>query len=300
MVDDTFTLSVGIDCGSQIHQVCVLDRAGSVIGERRIEHSGADLAALADWLLTLGEADPARILIAIEVPRGPVVETLLERGFRVYAINPKQLDRFRGRYSAAGSKDDRRDAWVLASAVQHPSDRSAFRAVQPDAAQIIQLRALSRLDTELGEELTRTTNRLRDQLHRYYPQLLRLCPAADEPWLWTLLAYAPTPGQGEQLRLPRLERLLKQARIRRFTAADLHAILAVPPLRVARGTVEAASHYVRMLLPRLQLLHTQRHDVAKQLAQWLDAIAADPAGEGREHHDVTILLSLPGVGPTTM
>jgi transposase len=28
----------------------------------------------------------------------------------VYAINPKQLDRFRDRFFPAGSKDDRRDA----------------------------------------------------------------------------------------------------------------------------------------------------------------------------------------------
>ena len=296
MRDDAWTLSVGIDCGSQTHHVCVMDRAGAVVGERQIEHSGADLEVLVTWLLTLGETDAGRIVIGIEVPRGAVVETLLERGFRVYAINPKQSDRFRERYSPAGSKDDRRDAWVLASAVQSPTDRAAFRAVQPDAAQIIQLRALSRLDAELGEELMRTTNRLRDQLQRYYPQVLRLCPAADEPWLWQLLAQAPTPQHGAQLRRSHLERLLKQARIRRFTAAELQATLATPPLRVAPGTVEAASHYVGVLLPRLQLLYTQRKDLAKQLTTWLDAIATEPAGEGREHHDVTILLSLPGVG----
>jgi len=31
-------------------------------------------------------------------------------GFVVHAINPKQLDRFRDRFSPAGAKDDRRDA----------------------------------------------------------------------------------------------------------------------------------------------------------------------------------------------
>jgi hypothetical protein len=174
MTTEACSLSVGIDCGSQYHQVCVLDRTRAVVAERRVEHNGRDLHELADWLLTVGEADPSRIWIAIEVPRGPVVETLLERGFPVYAINPKQLDRFRERYSVGGAKDDRRDAWVLASAVQ--SDRVAFRAVQMDDPAIIQLRELSRLDAELGEELTRSTNRLRDQLHRYFPALLRLCP----------------------------------------------------------------------------------------------------------------------------
>jgi hypothetical protein len=110
METETFTLSVGIDCGSATHQVCVMDRTHRVVGDRRIDHTGAALAELGAWLLTHGESDPARILVAIEVPRGPVVETLLERGFQVYAINPRQLERFRERYTAAGAKDDRRDA----------------------------------------------------------------------------------------------------------------------------------------------------------------------------------------------
>jgi len=48
--------------------------------------------------------------VAIEVPHGPVVDALIDRGFVVYAINPKQLDRLRDRFSVAGAKDDRRDA----------------------------------------------------------------------------------------------------------------------------------------------------------------------------------------------
>jgi hypothetical protein len=39
-----------------------------------------------------------------EMPRGPVVEALLECGFRVYAISPKQPNRFRDRCTVAGAK----------------------------------------------------------------------------------------------------------------------------------------------------------------------------------------------------
>jgi hypothetical protein len=42
--------------------------------------------------------------VAIEMTQGPVVEALLERGFCVYGINPKQLDRFRDRFTVAGAK----------------------------------------------------------------------------------------------------------------------------------------------------------------------------------------------------
>jgi hypothetical protein len=44
----------------------------------------------------------------------------MDRGIAVFAINPKQLDRFRDRFSPAGAKDDRRDALVLASALCAP------------------------------------------------------------------------------------------------------------------------------------------------------------------------------------
>lgn len=290
---ETFTLSVGIDCGSEAHQVCVVDQTRRVIAERRVEHSGRALAELMEWLLTHGETNPARILIAIEVPRGAVVEILLERGFSVWAINPRQLDRFRERYTAAGAKDDRRDAWVLSSAVQ--TDRQAFRALRVDDPQVIQLRELSRLDEELGEDLTRTSNRLRDQLHRFFPQMLQLCPAANEPWLWRLLRLVPTPAAAHRVRPSAVQRVLTGARIRRVTAADVVTTLRAPALVVAPGTVEAASHHVAVLLPRLHLLHEQRRDSEKRLRRALEDLAATP-GQEREHHDVTILLSWPGVG----
>ena len=76
-----------------------------------------------------GGAEPSQILAAIEVPHGPVVETLIERGFKVHAINPKQMDRFRDRFTMAGAKDDSRDAEVMASA-SSSDDRPAQRAAR--------------------------------------------------------------------------------------------------------------------------------------------------------------------------
>src|SRR5499427_7193302 len=71
-------------------------------------HDGAALQAFTEWLTLLTGGEPARVAVGLEVPRGAVVDTLLERGFHVFALNPKQLDRFRDRYTVAGAKDDRR------------------------------------------------------------------------------------------------------------------------------------------------------------------------------------------------
>ena len=126
---------VGIDWGSQQHQVCVLDGDRRRVGERTVDHDGASLARLADWLWTVSRGQPQRVAVAIEVPRGAIVEGLLERGFHVTAINPKQLDRFRDRHSVAGAKDDRRDAFVLADSVR--TDQPSFRRLHLDDPQLL-------------------------------------------------------------------------------------------------------------------------------------------------------------------
>jgi Transposase len=108
-------------CGcSEAHQVCLIDAAGKIVGARAFAHGGAGLAELCAWLLSITGAEPAAIAVAIEVPHGP------ERGFPVYAINPKQLDRFRHRFTVAGAKDDRRDAQVQADSLR--TDRHASGA----------------------------------------------------------------------------------------------------------------------------------------------------------------------------
>src|ERR1700681_2878129 len=109
---------VGIDWASETHQVCLVDADGKVVGERAFAHGGAGLAEMCTWLVGMTPAEPAGIAVGSEVPHGPIVETLLERGFLVYAINPKQLDRFRDRFTVAGAKDDRRDAHVLGDSLR--------------------------------------------------------------------------------------------------------------------------------------------------------------------------------------
>ena len=93
---------VGVDWGSQEHQVCVTDAGGKVLGERMFEHGGAGLSEMADWLLSFAAGAAGDVGVAIETPRGPVVESLMEHGIAVHSLNPKQLDRFRDRLSPSG------------------------------------------------------------------------------------------------------------------------------------------------------------------------------------------------------
>ena len=106
----------------------------------------------------------ASVAVAIEVPHGPVVETLMERSFAVHSINPKQLDRFRDRVSPAGAKDDRLDALVLAASLR--TDGHRFRYLQPGLAEIVELRELNRIARDLTVERVRLVNRIQQALWR--------------------------------------------------------------------------------------------------------------------------------------
>jgi transposase len=199
---------VGIDWASEAHHVCALDREGSMLAERLIAHSGAGITSLLEWLMDLAHGRADRVAVAIEAPHGALVEMLLDRGIAVYAINPKQLDRFRDRHPMAGFKDDRRDAYVLADSLR--TDLHLFRPVKIDDPLIVQSRKFSRMREELQEKLARLSNRPREQVYRFFLQMLALCPAANEPWFWDLIDLIPTPAKAKRARLASVDHLLRK------------------------------------------------------------------------------------------
>jgi transposase len=287
---------VGIDWAIDGHDVCVIDRGGRVIDQRAVPHTATGLQELIDRLLERTGGDPSRMAIGIEVPRGALVDWCVERGLTVYAINPKQVDRFRDRFTVAGAKDDPRDAHVIADALR--TDPQAFRAVRLDHPLVIQLREWSRVDEHLGEELKRLANQLRDLVYRVAPGLLAVCPAADEPWFWALLREAPTPAEQRRVSVRRLERLVRTHHIRRLTPGEVRAVLQQPPVYTAPGVVDAVAAHIQVLLPHLELTATQRREAERHLARLLDRLEAEsPApGDQREHSDVAIVRSMPGIG----
>ena len=83
----------GVDWGSEKHAVCLIDTQGKVVGEKVFdqacgqfgvslwvfEHTGDGITAMADWLVKESAGEASSIAVAIEMPRGAVVETLLVR-----------------------------------------------------------------------------------------------------------------------------------------------------------------------------------------------------------------------------
>lgn len=292
MNDETIQYCVGIDLGGALHQVCIIQADGELVGRRGFDHSGTGLQELLAWLQPLAAGQPATLAVALEHPRGALVEALLERGYGVWSINPKQLDRFRDRFSMAGAKDDSRDAWVLADSLR--TDRPCFRQLAPDPPGVLRLRELSRASHQTEVQFRRAANQLYDALYRYFPSLLTLCSGADEPWLWDLLTQAPLPATAARLHLTTLEKLLRRHRIRRFAATTLQDALRTPPLPLVPGSREAIVELLQLWLPRLRLLYTQKRQLEHQIDTVLEQLASDTGYT--LHADLTLLRSLPGLG----
>ncbi|MYB05179.1 MAG: IS110 family transposase [Gemmatimonadetes bacterium] len=208
---------------------------------------------------------------------------------------------FRDRYSPARAKDDSLDARVLADALR--TDLHHFRRIDPVDPVVIELRAWSRIDEDLTRDRTRLSNRVREQLWRYYPQILEAVGNVVEPWVLDLWAKVPTPAKARRIERRTLERLLKRHRIRRITADQLQEILRAPAIAVAPGTTEAAVAHIRSFSERLRLVHRQLADAKREIARLIDVLAdSEDSGSGQPggQRDVTVLSSLPGVGQTVL
>lgn len=298
MTDETICWFAGVDWGSEQHQVCILDGAGRVKGERAFSHDGAGLVALCDWLVSVAGSSGS-VAVAIEVPHGPVVDALQDRGFAVHAINPKQLDRLRDRFSVAGAKDDRRDARIAAAGLR--TDPQLFRPVRIGDPMVVELREWSRLAAELQQERVRLGNRIRQQLWRYYPQLLELTDdVAAAEWVLELWLMAPTPAKAARLRETTLARLLKQHRIRKISAETALGILRTPALTVAAGVTDAAVLHLRSLIARLRLANREFRQADRKLDDLCAALTQTETPSETAPSDAAILASLPGVGKTIL
>ena len=290
-----FEFFAGIDWGSETHHVFVVDSNGQTLGERAFQHSGTGLAEMTDWLLATTNAQPHAVGVAIEVPHGPVVETLMERGFALHALNPKQLDRFRDRWSPAGAKDDRRDAWTLADALR--TDDKAFRRLDPAAPEIIELREWSRIASDLTRDQTRLVNRARQQLWRYYPQFLKVESNLARPWVRELWNLAPTPEKARRIRARTVASLLKRHRVRRISAEGVLERLREPAVSLAPGTTEAAVAHLQVVWSQLAVTGQQLARAYREMDRLTAVVPSSEEEPGTPaQRDVDILNSLPGIG----
>ena len=168
---------------------------------------------------------------------------------------------------------------------------------------MVELREWSRIADELTREQVRLANRLREQLWRYYPQMIEVGEDLAADWVLALWKLVPNPAAARRVREHTIAQLLKHHRIRRITAPEIMESLRAPAIAVAPGTTEAASAHIRTLITRLTLTNRELRAAKAKLDQLIERLvqagAAEP-GQQPEQRDVAILASSPGAGRITI
>src|SRR6266568_4053445 len=171
----------GIDWATADHAACVVDMAGRVTDRFSAAHDKAGIAALITRLRRNKVTE-----VAIERGDGPLVDALLAAGLTVVVITSRQVKNLRSRFGAAGAKDDRFDAFVLADTLR--TDRARLRPLVPDAPATISLRMAVRARRDLVRHRVAACNQLRAHLAVAFPAGTRLFHDLDSPISLAFLA----------------------------------------------------------------------------------------------------------------
>lgn len=149
-------LLIGDDWAEDHHDVEVQDTTGRRLATVRLPEGAEGIAKLHELVARHAGEDlePADVVVGIETDRGTWVQALLAAGYQVYAINPRQVARFKERYGTSGAKSDKGDAHALADMVR--IDRDQLRPVAGDSDQAQAVKVVARAHQTLIWERTRT------------------------------------------------------------------------------------------------------------------------------------------------
>src|SRR5579859_8108602 len=188
----------GIDWAEDHYDVAIVDQAGVVLTERRIDDDAIGYQLLLALLAEHGDDQIEPIPVAIETPRGLVVACLRRTGRQVYAINPLSVARYRERHSVARTKSDRVDVQLLANILR--TDRAAHRPLPADSELAQAIAVLARAQQDAVWNRQQVANQLRSLLHQYYSAFVesfkdRRPGGLAHPDARSVLDVAPTPTQ---------------------------------------------------------------------------------------------------------
>ncbi|MGW5190531.1 IS110 family transposase [Kribbella sp. NPDC004138] len=275
----------GIDWAEHHHDVAIVDAAGRVMTKRRISDDITGFTQLTELLCTCSE-QVADVQVALETDRGLLVAALRGGGYRVFAINPKAVDRYRDRYAVSGAKSDAADALVLANLLRTDAER--HRELANDSAQVAAIAVVARAHQDAVRVRLRDTGRLRSLLRDFFPAALTAFPNLTTRTAMQILAAAPTPSQARALHRDQIRALLGAAGricLRTSDVERLHQVFAAEQLHQPPEVEEAMGVAVRAIVTTLMGIDAAIAELEAALAARFD-----------NHPDAEILRSLPGLG----
>ncbi|MBI3647901.1 MAG: transposase [Actinobacteria bacterium] len=269
-------------------RAAVVDVDWRPLARARVPEGIEGVAKLHEALAEHAE-EPEEVIIGIETDRGLLVGALVAAGYRVFAINPLSVDRYRDRHTSSGAKSDPGDAKVLADIVR--TDRHNHRPVAGDGELAEGIKLLARTHQSFIWERQRHVNRLRSALREFYPAaLMAFGTELASPDAIAVLELAPTPELGRRLPRSKIAAALRRAGRQRNVdarASKIHQGLRSEQLRASAGLERTYGVITSSLVGLIAGLNVQ-----------ITGLEQDLHGAFEQHPDAEIILSLPGLGST--
>ncbi|MGW7363089.1 IS110 family transposase [Streptomyces sp. NPDC054841] len=284
-------LLIGDDWAEDHHDVELQDEAGRKLAAATLPEGVTGIARLHELIARHGgDLEPGKVVVGIETDRGSWVQALIASGYQVYAINPRQVARFKERYASSGAKSDKGDAHALADMIR--IDRDQLRPVAGDSDQAQAVKVVARAHQTLIWERTRTFQRLRSTLREYFPAALNAYAdlALTSTDALELLIKAPTPDAAAKLTRTQITAVLARHRRRNrdAKAASIQTTLREQQLALPEPVTAA---YAATATAHARLIIALNEQIA--------AIEEQVKAHFLAHPDAKIYLSMPGIAEIT-
>jgi transposase len=267
-----------LDWASDHHDVCVVDRSGTIVAEFRFAHTAAGWNEFTQQMKSF-----AGCPLTLETSSGPAVDQLLQRGWPLYPVAPPASNRYRDRKAPSGTKTDRHETWALADALR--TDGHAWRPLRPQDEATATLRTLCRDEIALIEQRTALVNQLQAALREYYPAALAAFEDWTTPYTWAFVLAFPTPAALKAAGKRKWETFLHTHKLWRPQTTERRlAIFAQATALPASAAVTSAKSLLATSLAKvLQTLQTQLGEYRRQITAAF-----------RAHPDHDVFGGLPG------
>ncbi len=283
---------LGVDCGEQHHRFVLLDefknrRHSQWCGNRRDKIR----SALLEQLIRLPGG--YRLEIVTEGLRsigGLLVQATTELGIQVWQVNPKALEHYRDLEGQPRKTDDR-DAYLLAKMRLNEVEGCRL-AIDPRPEERVLCR-LTRLHTQLTQQRTEITARLRSRLIELSPEVVSKTwkgPRYNSTGLRVILKRWPGFEGLDRAQVRTIERELRPVTRRREAWIEMAKALKEMACRITMEDTErqVISMELSMAIQQLDLIKTSLAEIDRKIKA---AVEAHSVGEK--------LLAIPGIGHFT-
>ena len=281
--EPAFAALVGIDWADKKHYWSLSTGSGPV--ERGTLDNTPE--AVEVWMMELRRRFEGRpVAFALEQRKGALVVMLskYEHAY-LYPVHPRTLAKFREALYPSGSKDDGKDAELIREILTKHRDR--LRRLDPDTKEIRLLQFQTENRRKLVDERTALSNKLKDTLKVYFPQIPLLFSDVSTELVCDLLKKWPTLEALRKARTATLEEFFYRHRCRdeetiRQRIGEIRAAVAATG---DEAVIVAATTMVAPWIAQLAILRVAIREIDKAIAEL-----------AREQEDWKIFDSFPGAG----